>query len=118
MSVLFNLSGFVGLLLVVVRELVWFRRRLFWVDGRFEVDYERVLYFERFCFWWYCCGGGGGSGDGWLIVVFWLENELFLIGLIGGVFCEVNICCLYGLLVGGEEYEIRGYVVLEIVDIV
>lgn len=96
LSVSFNLPGLVGLLLAVAREPVWFRRRLSWVDGRPEADHERVLYPERLCSWWYCCGGGGGSGDGWLIAVFWPENELSLIGLTGGAFCEVNICCPYG----------------------
>lgn len=42
---------FVGLLLAVARELVWFRMRLSWVDGRPEDDHERVLYAERLCCW-------------------------------------------------------------------
>lgn len=60
----FNLPVFVGLLLGVAREPVWFRVRLSWADGRPEADHERVLHPERPCCWWYWCDGGGGRGAG------------------------------------------------------
>lgn len=70
----FHLPVFVRLLLAAVGE-VWFRTGLSWVDGRPEVDHEKVLYPERFCCWWYGCDGGGGRGDGWLMAVFCPEKE-------------------------------------------
>lgn len=111
----FHLPVFVRLLLAAVGE-VWFRTGLSWVDGRPEVDHEKVLYPERFCCWWYGCDGGGGRGDGWLMAVFCPEKEWSLVGRTGGAFCEVNICCPYGSPAGREGYETLGYVALETVD--